>query len=1851
MTGTSKHSTRIAAFIIAFMMIISVFPAAGVTAFAQTPESEVVDLTNQESTATNQEDALVSEASAEPTDAERAAEPADSAEPTDSAEPAAPAEEEAASDTAVIAEVPISAASDERAVIASWNYGAAVTVAPKLSANGENDVYAGTSFLSAIVKGVTKDIGAYSSGGLLINGLDGGSTHPSGSYWLIETSTKGMENLQLSFRIRSSSTGPRDFKLQYSTDGSSWTDTGDSYVVGNNVAISLPGAAMSSSFASVQDAIKNQDKLYLRLLLTSDKSARETDNIGSGGANNFNNIELSGTYIIDENQVAAVKADKPSGPVPMNAEVTFSSDTEGAEIFVSDDNGVTFNPLGVDNKYTITSLPMELQAKATKAGLTDSRVTKFSYTQAKLAIVSANPSSGLAQPGTNVTLTAEHGAAITYTLTQRVGETDEAVVGEADATYTQPIQLLEEGFPYKLEAKATLENYIDSTPVSFSYSYKKPDGGEQNYFGQLHSHTTLSDGAGTIDEAYAWARDNAGLDFFAVTDHSNYLDKMPTSDKKGTYNLVDYNATSPDWVKAHQAAETATTADFIGIYGYEMTWSGGPGHMNTFNTTGLVSRNNSTLNGKTNDSGLKAYYELLKETPGSISQFNHPGTTFGNFANFGYYDPVIDERITMVEIGNGEGAVGSGGYFPSYEQYIMALDKGWHVAPTNNQDNHKKGWGTSNTCRSVVWTNDLSLNGVYGAMSDMRMYATEVNDLDIVYTVNGEPLGSSMEVPAKAEFRATVKNPTAGNTVKSVSLVTVGGKEIGQKDFGTQNADYSFDIDAPAPGYYYLKVIDLVGGQQRIAVTAPVWLGKAEAVGITEFVKYSDVPVTKEAINLSASFFNNEDTEATITDIKYYEVGQTEPFAQFAPNAAIAAKGGTYKSDTSITFNEPGEKALTVKATIKVADVSKEYSSTIEFSVHDADKMVYVGIDGSHNNEYVSGNYSNSMNNFAKLAATSGVRTVILNTSQELIAATQNPKYRALILNAPSRRKDNTKPVDEYKASIKTYSDDELDAIVDFAKKGNIISVAGWSDYYENYDAFKTMGITHMSAEQNRVLSALGSKLRLSDDAIVDDVKNGGQSQRLHLTGEDSFNTSNPFLKRLNTQQIYSSYGGSSIYTVDENGNPATTIPASVSPVVFGFPSTYSKDSDADGFGLAAPTDTIPRYGTSADEGKGAGKLLATATEEVTFDNGYTATIIAAGAAYMSDFEIQIEMDNYETLPYANYTFLSNIIESIAEAPVITPINEAKLLPAGTEVTIEGIATSSVNTQAANPATNKGFTDCIYVQDSTGGINLFPVSDGVKEGQLIRLRGKVSSYQGEIQLQVISGSVKVLDSSIKRTAPTVLSTAETMAPANTGLLVKTSGTVSDIIMDGTTVAQFKLDDGSGKSLVYINAYITPGVDLRPIVKEGDSVSVIGLASIGENFADSNMLPRIRVRDRAEIVSLSKQEELQTKYDQHKTKNESDYSTGWAAFATALENAKNILASPVSTEQQIETALAELEAAVAGLVKRAAVTISLNKTSLNLKAGGSETLVATVGPADLANKNVNWTSSNTAVATVDANGKVTAKAAGSSTITATTQTDGKTATCAVVVTKQDDNTVPVSAVKLSATSQNLVKGKTLALTATVEPSNATDKTVQWASSNSAVATVQNGTVTAVGKGTATITASAGGKTASCTITVTVPVSGVKLNKKSVTINVKGSYTLVATVSPADANNKTIKWTTSKSSVATVSSKGVVTGKKAGKATITATIEGKKVTCSVTVKDAVSKVSLSKNTYTLKVNKTYTLKATAEPKNARGTIIGWKTSNPKVATVSTSGKVKAVKKGTATITAQIGNKKATCKIIVK
>ena len=254
-------------------------------------------------------------------------------------------------------------------------------------------------------------------------------------------------------------------------------------------------------------------------------------------------------------------------------------------------------------------------------------------------------------------------------------------------------------------------------------------------------------------------------------------------------------------------------------------------------------------------------------------------------------------------------------------------------------------------------------------------------------------------------------------------------------------------------------------------------------------------------------------------------------------------------------------------------------------------------------------------------------------------------------------------------------------------------------------------------------------------------------------------------------------------------------------------------------------------------------------------------------------------------------------------------------------------------------------------------------------------------------------------------------------------------------------------------------------------------------------------------------------------------------------------------------------------------------------------------------------------------------------------------------------------ISVTGVSLNKTTLTLTEGNSEALTATVAPSNATNKTVSWTSNNESVATVGNdGTITALTAGNATITVTTedGAKTATCTITVEsddVLVTGVTLNKNSLTMAIDVEETLVASVEPSNATNQNVTWSSSDESVATVDGTGKISSLALGSTTITVTTEdgAKTATCTVTVSETVpvDGISFEEPTFYLVDGLDETLTVIFSPSYSTNKNVSWSSSNESVATIDESGNVTSVALGTTTITAtsEDGDKTATCDVTVE
>lgn len=330
-------------------------------------------------------------------------------------------------------------------------------------------------------------------------------------------------------------------------------------------------------------------------------------------------------------------------------------------------------------------------------------------------------------------------------------------------------------------------------------------------------------------------------------------------------------------------------------------------------------------------------------------------------------------------------------------------------------------------------------------------------------------------------------------------------------------------------------------------------------------------------------------------------------------------------------------------------------------------------------------------------------------------------------------------------------------------------------------------------------------------------------------------------------------------------------------------------------------------------------------------------------------------------------------------------------------------------------------------------------------------------------------------------------------------------------------------------------------------------------------------------------------------------------------------------------------------------------ITVDPATLTLKKGTSKTLSVKYDPADTTdNKAVTWESSDKSVATVDANGKVTALKDGSATITA--KVGGFTATCALTVQEKK-----LTGISLDKTALELSKGQSSeALKVIYNPADTTDdKTVTWSSADEKIATVKNGVVTAKATGTTKITATVGTHKAECTVTVNAKLTGIKVTPEKVTVEKGQTANLNVAYLPADTtDDKTVTWKSENEKVATVDENGVVTAVGGGTTKIVATAKANdKITAVCEVKVPIHTESISLDKTEIKdILKGQTAKLTVSfvPENTDDSReVRWTSDKPSVATVDANGTVKALKEGTATITAEtvVGGHKASCTVTVK
>ena len=1053
--------------------------------------------------------------------------------------------------------------------------------------------------------------------------------------------------------------------------------------------------------------------------------------------------------------------------------------------------------------------------------------------------VRATPASGASLvAGDTIELTAAAGTTIYYTTDGTVPTTSSTVYSGVISVGSEQVPAPTSGSPLVVKAFAVLpadeasgtEEQIGDV-CTFTYKAPMTLDGYQLYFGQLHSHTNISDGAGTVEEAFAHAAGVDNLDFLAVTDHSNSFD----NESDASVDLgADLTGVSSEWAQGHAAADAITVQSngtFVGIYGFEMTWSDGFGHINTFNTPGFESRSNSEFGNKSGSTeGYQNYYNKLVEVESSLSQFNHPGTTFGDFQDFSFYDPQVDQRITLIEVGNGEGAIGSSGYFPSYEYYTRALDKGWHVAPTNNQDNHKGNWGDSNTARSVVLASSLTEDAIYDAIRNYRVYATEDNDLSILYSLNGNAMGSILNKQEDGvTITAQLSDPTDSGDMK-VEVIVNGGLVADSTILSGGSGTVEFHFDSNDYSYYYLRITQ---ADQNIAVTAPVWTGEGVNAGISATTCDTVLVVKDEEVNISSELFNNADSDMTVKSLIFSVDDKTIHTANVAEIGAngVIVSGGAATVSFPYAFTSAGKTTVDVTMMATIDGTDYTFTGVLQLTITDASLVTRVLVDGTHYNDYVNGYYAGNMGNFTQLAADRNAQVTIQQPGDPITAEVLED-VSLLVISAPIKYDQNGIVADE----SNRFSDDFVAMVRDYVQGGGTVIVCGLADYQDKNNNTDPDYTTY--GQINKLLEGIGSTMKVNDDELIDQDENGGQQYRLYFDDFNYDSTDTAVQAALagleGSGKVYSSYSGCSVSV----GNGTA--------IVYGHDTTYSINSKnpAQGHDKPVLSASAPYDESTAVVPKGG--VVSLATEAVGAGRVYVG-----GTVWLSDFEVaNSEGNDYGDASYANKTILENILSGLLVEQEVSTIAEARAnTTVGTVFTVEGTIT------AGNVEPN-AFYDTIYIQDETGGINIYPVAttDGTfRVGQKVRVTGSWDQYQGDTELRCIS--IELTDSTVAPITPDELTIPQAGDyDANGGLLAKVGGTVKSVEMEGDAISSAILTDGTNDFRLLFNNYIgysdETSPDITTFVKEGAEISAVGVI-----YMDPEGVC-LRVRDLSEVTEES-----------------------------------------------------------------------------------------------------------------------------------------------------------------------------------------------------------------------------------------------------------------------------------------------------------------------------------------------------------------------------------------------------------
>ena len=626
-------------------------------------------------------------------------------------------------------------------------------------------------------------------------------------------------------------------------------------------------------------------------------------------------------------------------------------------------------------------------------------------------------------------------------------------------------------------------------------------------------------------------------------------------------------------------------------------------------------------------------------------------------------------------------------------------------------------------------------------------------------------------------------------------------------------------------------------------------------------------------------------------------------------------------------------------------------------------------------------------------------------------------------------------------------------------------------------------------------------------------------------------------------------------------------------------------------------------------------------------------------------------------------------------------------------------ASAGTTTITATAADGKGAygTITIKVEDMATGVTLSPTSKELKVNETAQLAASVLPATANQGIKFTSSDETVatvsetgLVTARKEGTAVITATAADGSEKSASCTIKVGATAVDVPVTGITLDQPEITIEVLKDAKQLKATVEPAnATNKDVVFSSSNTNVAVVSNTGLVTAINNGTATITVTSKENPSIMAKclvkvgapvlvtdvtvqPAELNLKtdgtYQLSVSVLPSNADERGVTFESSNTAVATVSASGLITAKGPGTATITVTAKDSS-GKKATCTVTVTQpvkgvtvspSSVVIQKDNVQKLTASVVPENATNKKLIYKSSNETVAVVSNDGIITARSEGWATITVCSEENQAIyGTCTVKVGLP----VYVTKITLDTTNVTMWAGATRQLGVSIEPANADIKTVTYGSSNPDVATVSsNGLITAKKKGTATITVTAtdgSGKSASCAVIVKQPVTGIQITPNGFTL-VKGDVKdLKANVSPADADNPDVIWTSSNTNIAAVSSKGQVTAVNEGSCVITATCKDNasiSASCTIVVGTPVASVALAPNRASMNTGETILITASVLPTNAsnKGIIWSWE-SKDGASIILTNGAVKAMKAGTVTVTAKAADNnnngaQATCIITI-